>query len=53
MRCEGDILETEFWEVGLLKSAQILDMLSSRREGVAPQSSGLHALTVGAFKTSI
>lgn len=37
--------------MGLLRSAQTLDVLSSGRGGAAPQSSGLEALTVGAFKT--
>lgn len=36
-------------EEGLLKSAQILDVLN-RREGVTPQSTGLEVLTVGALK---
>lgn len=36
-------------EEGLLKSAQVLDVLN-RREGVTPQSTGLEVLTVGALK---
>lgn len=43
----------EFLEVELFKSAQILDVLSSRRECVTPQSSGLEVLTVGALKRDL